>query len=294
MDPPREHAFSVGCRSGFRLGSILSVREREVYPNAPIVLMAIEVRHPLCEPLERKQVTQLSARVRDLLPLPGDMTEVSMVVQAGPNSQPFQEQVSTSFPRWTSRDKRTALAIRSDSLVIETTEYGSFGRVRKLLEVALAARVDIASPAGVERIGLRYIDEIRVPAENGGGAPAWQEWVVPTLLGPAHVGSDLDLVPAASEGLVVFSSESNRALVLRYGAQNDYVVQSTPALRRPLPHPGPLFKLDIDSFWQSGAEVPEFDPGFILGQADTLHEPVRGVFESLITDRLRREVLRRD
>ena len=103
--------------------------------------MAIEVRHPSCEPLERKQVTQLSARVRDLLPLPSEMTEVSVIVQAGPNSQPVQQHVATSFPRWTSRDKRTALAIRPDGVVIETTDYGIFDRMRELLGVALGARL---------------------------------------------------------------------------------------------------------------------------------------------------------
>ena len=41
-------------------------------------------------------------------------------------------------------------------------------------------------------------------------------------------------------------------------------------------------------------EVPEFDAEVILRQADALHEPVRGVFESVITDRLREEVLRND
>lgn len=269
------------------------MREREIYPNAPIVLMAVEVRHPPCEPLERRQVTRLSAQIRDLLPLPGEIHEVSVVVQTSPDSQPIQ-QVTTSSPRWTSRDKRTALTVRHDSLVIETTDYGSYERVRGLLDVALQARFAVAAPAGVDRIGLRYIDEIRVPVENSGGVPAWQYWVDPALLGPTHIGSDLDLVPAVSEGLVVFSSEGNRALVLRYGAQSDYAVQSTPELRRPLPPPGPLFRLDIDSFWQAGDEVPEFNPSLILDQTDALHEPVRGVFESVITDRLREEVLRHD
>lgn len=268
------------------------MREREIYPNAPIVLMAVEVRHPLCESLERKLVTQLSQSLSRVLPLPGELNAVSLVVQAGPNSQPVQQQVIDTVPRWTSRDKRTALTVRKDGLVIETTDYGSYDRVRELLDVALHARLAVAGPAGVERIGLRYIDEIRVPAEDGEVTPAWQEWVDPSLVGPAHIGNDVDLVPAANEGLIVFSGNSNRALVLRYGGQSDYAVPSTPDLRRPLPPPGPLFKLDIDSFWQAGDAVPEFDPDFILDQADALHLPVRGVFESLITERLRKEVLR--
>lgn len=268
------------------------MREREIYPSAPIVLMAIEVRHPPCEPLDRKQVTEVSARIKQLLPLPSEMNEVSVTVQAGPDGPPAQQQVVSSFPRWTSRDKRTALSVRSDSLVIETTDYGSYDRMRELLDVVLQTRLTVAAPVGVERIGLRYIDEIRVPAENGGSAPDWGQWVDASLLGPAHVGAKLGLAPVVNEGVFVFSGGSDHALVLRYGAQSDYAVQSTPDLRRPLPPPGPLFKLDIDSFWQAADEVPEFDAEVILRQADALHEPVRGVFESVITDRLREEVLR--
>lgn len=267
--------------------------EREIYPNAPIVLMAVEVRHPLCEPLERRQVSQLSSLVRDLLPLPGEVNLISVEFQGGPGTQPSHLQTTTAFPRWTSRDKRTALTVRDNGLVIETTQYGSYERVRALLEVALHARLTIAPPAGVERIGLRYIDEIRVPLDNGDGRPAWAEWVDSALLGPTHIANGLGMATAASEGAIVYSSDNNRAVVLRYGAQEQYAVQSTPELRRPLPPPGPLFKLDIDSFWQSGDEVPEFSSHRILECADELHEPIHGVFESLITNRLREEVLRR-
>jgi uncharacterized protein (TIGR04255 family) len=254
--------------------------------------MAIEVRHPLCEPLDSKRVTDVSARIRHLLPLPSEMNEVSVTVQAGTDSPPTQHQVVSRFPRWASRDKRTAVSIRPDSLVIETTDYGSYDRMRELLNVVLQARLAVAAPAGVERIGLRYIDEIRVPAESGSSMPTWEQWVDASLLGPTHVGADLDLVPVVNEGVLVFSGGIDHALVLRYGAQSDYAVQSTPDLRRPLPPPGPLFKLDIDSFWQAADEVPEFDVELILRQADALHEPVRGVFERVITDRLREEVMR--
>ena len=131
------------------------MREREIYPSAPIVLMAIEVLHPPCEPLDRKQVAEVSARIKHLLPLPSEMNEVSVTVQAGPDGPPTQQQVVSSFPRWTSRDKRTALSIRPDSLVIETTDYGSYDRMRDLLDAVLQARLAVAAPAGVERIGLR-------------------------------------------------------------------------------------------------------------------------------------------
>ncbi|MFP7834909.1 TIGR04255 family protein [Marisediminicola sp. LYQ134] len=266
---------------------------REIYANPPIVLMAVEVRHPTCDPLERRQINQLSTLLRQAWPLPGEINEVSVEFQAGAGVPAMQQTVAT-HPRWTTRDRRTALTVRQNSLVIETTLYGSYERVRGLLEQALVARISVAPPAGVERIGLRYVDEIRAPAENGNAMPDWMNWVDSALLGPTHIGGELNLIPAANEGVLVFSSPHNRALVLRYGAQDAYAVQSTPELRRPLPPPGPLFKLDIDSYWQSDDEVPEFTVDRILGQTDALHEPVRGVFESLITDRLRKEVLRHD
>jgi uncharacterized protein (TIGR04255 family) len=268
------------------------VSSREVYPNAPIVLAAIEVRHTPCEPLERNRQVQAVMLVQEVLPLPGEISMVALEVQAGPEGQQTQRQTIAAFPRWTSRDRRTALTMRQDAVVVETTDYGSYERVRGILSIALQARTLAGPPGGVERIGLRYVDEIRVPPENGSGRPSWKEWIDSTLLGPTHIGGDLGLTPAGGEGVAVFSGGNDSALVLRYGAQEDSVVQSTPQLRRSVHPPGPLFKLDIDSFWQANDEVPKFSSEQILARADALHEPVRGVFESLITERLREEVLR--
>lgn len=86
--------------------------------------------------------------------------------------------------------------------------------------------------------------------------------------------------------------------VVSPSAQRRTLRRSTPQCcipeSRPRPPPGPLFKLDIDSFWQAADVVPEFDTDLILRQADALHHPVRGVFESVTTDRLREEALRND
>jgi uncharacterized protein (TIGR04255 family) len=199
---------------------MMTMREREIYPNPPIVLMAVEVRHSPCEPLDRKQVSRLSALMRDWLPLPGEVNVMSVEVQGGAGVPPTHQQTIETFPRWTTRDRRTALTVRPTSLLLETTKYGSYERIRALLGAAARARVAIAPPAGIERIGLRYIDEIRVPLNNGEIRPAWGDWVHPALLGPVHIGENLGLTPAASEGAAVYSGENNRALVLRqnYGA----------------------------------------------------------------------------
>jgi len=50
--------------------------------------------------------------------------------------------------------------------------------------------------------------------------------------------------------------------------------------------------LDIDSFWTPEGFIPEFDPQVLVEKSEELHDPLRTLFETVITDRLRNEVLR--
>ncbi|MCH7583274.1 MAG: TIGR04255 family protein, partial [Acidobacteria bacterium] len=54
----------------------------------------------------------------------------------------------------------------------------------------------------------------------------------------------------------------------------------------------PYFLLDIDSFWEARS-FEEYDADRILEISDDLHRPVRSLFETSITDRLRDQVLRK-
>lgn len=55
---------------------------------------------------------------------------------------------------------------------------------------------------------------------------------------------------------------------------------------------GPFFLIDIDSFWEPTQGVPGYDSDDLLSICNRVHEPVRGMFEALVTDRLRSEILR--
>ena len=118
---------------------------------------------------------------------------------------------------------------------METTKYRRYEDVRLLLEKSLTALADAIVPDGVTRIGLRYIDEIRVPSNDDSGIPRWDEWVDGSLLGPHDIEIGQGLLPVRNEGASAFSGGDSTRLVLRYGAQDTYVVGSTPQLRRPLP-----------------------------------------------------------
>ncbi|MGE3813030.1 MAG: TIGR04255 family protein [Candidatus Nanopelagicales bacterium] len=279
-----------------------AVPTREVYPNAPLVLVVAEIRHPVADVLGSRELQQqLKRSLADQFPVarplhrpPGTMVDL------GPGLPPqFQQMPATTSPRFMSRDLTTSATFNADSVVVETTEYGGFERFLSLIGQALAARLDVGPLDGVERIGLRYIDEIRVPSVSD--SSEWRDWIHPGLLGPSHLAGPLELRNDAWQAISSYSGDlglggdfDRMAMVLRYGVGEGYATAQGD-LRRRTPPPGPFFLIDIDSYWgPANSGVPTMDLATVSRALEALHAPVRVLFENSITDRLRDEVLRRD
>lgn len=276
-----------------------TVAEREIYPNAPVVLVALEVRHPIAGPLSYAERLTIKDRLAERLPImrTPQLTSVQSAVsmQAGASIQgalsaSAPQMRTEEFAKFFSRDNATAVSMLPGAVTIETTRYVRWEYLRELAAAALTARHEVGSIDGIERLGLRYIDEIRVPSEPESG---WEQWVDNTLVGPTRVGEKLGLRPTQWQGVTVFESGPDRTLALRYGPREGYAVDPGGDLKRPTPTPGPFFLMDIDSFWTPSDRIPEFDVELLLTVCNELHEPVRGLFENLIKPRLRKEVLRR-
>ncbi|MGH3702621.1 MAG: TIGR04255 family protein [Pseudonocardiaceae bacterium] len=264
--------------------------EREVYPNAPVVLVALEVRHPVTDPLTAVQRNMIKRRLGGHVPImrTGQVQQLTVVQPVGgPPVAP--ELRAEEFPRYFSRDNTAAVSVRAEAVIVETTRYVRWEQMRALIADVLAVRQEIGGVDGVERVGLRYVDEIRVP---GGPEQNWAPWMDPTLVGPAVVGDELGLAAAHWQGIGVFTPGPERTIVLRYGPREGFAVDPGGDLKRSPATPGPFFLMDIDSFWTPSEGVPEFDVKALLATCDELHTPARTLFERLITDRLREEVLR--
>jgi uncharacterized protein (TIGR04255 family) len=277
-----------------------SIPEREVYPNPPIVLAALEVRHSVAELYPSEQRT-LKESLRPALPIVRKGQEVTVqralaigAEVAGQLTEPTLQK--EEFPKYFSRDRTMALSVKATSFVLETTRYESWKAFRELLHQVLDARLGVGRIDGVERVGLRYIDEVRVPdltSQNGSG---WSQWLDDSLLGTAKVSKFLDFEPQEWQGLTVFSTEDNRKVVLRYGNREGYAVDPGGDLKRPTPLPGgPFFLLDFDSFWSYEHDelMLERSVDWLMDLSDDLHDPVRELFEKIIRGKLRSEVLRR-
>ena len=263
------------------------------FPNPPLVLTVLEIRYPeLSEGFGESEWRQMAEAMRDRLPLAESGLEQQVnVFVGGPAPAPPSVQ-SRTFRRFSARDRTTALLVKPDALVIETTAYAGWAEsFQPLVAEVVHAMERISQPNGVLRIGLRYIDEVRVPGIES--APGdWRGYIDEHLLAPA----DSEFIPAGlrpSEwlGLVQYQTAPDSMLTVRYGPQSGYAVDPAGPTRRRDPHPpGLFFLLDSDSYWHDETEVPEFTADWICERCDLLHQPVSEFFRIVVTDKLCDEV----
>lgn len=257
----------------------------EVFPNAPLALVAAEVRYPAVT--EGALSMAIHRLIRDALGsdwvIHNDTTQTFEVGvdAAGPRTSSRSETVG----RITSRQRTRIVTARPDNFTVEVVDYEHFADFRGLLERASDAVESVLKPDGISRIGLRYIDEIAVPESP----PRWSRWLESSLMAPSLTPQ---LTPTEWTGAVQYQVTPDQSLVFRYGPSAGPVVSSAGPLRRARVPDGPIFMLDFDSSWQP-SDIPEFKADRIVAVADRLRSPLRELFDSLITPSLK-DVFRQD
>ena len=267
------------------------------FPNPPLALTVLEIRYPdLANGGGSETTRSMKAALREHLPLPESLTENQIELTAGAPVLATQTIQRRIFPRFFTRDRTTALLVKENALVLQTASYeGWEGSFRPLIEAVLGAFEQSGPPDGVFRVGLRYIDEIRVP-EIDSAPGEWSGYIHDSLLAtvdPAFIPASLR--PSGWQGVVQYETAGDSTLTVRYGPQEGYAVDPQGAVRRKNPPAaGPYFLLDSDSFWLADDEVPLFETEWILERCNTLHAPIREFFDIATTDKLREEVFKKE
>lgn len=273
----------------------------EVYPNAPLQLVALELRFPFSPRLGTNEpLAFFHERLRDAFPFVEPLGQQQMVMMVG---QPEGASAIKTAPlptqslfRLSSLDRTTAITVSGSNLIVETGHYVRYGLFRRMIEQLLTVLGEFGGPVGVQRIGLRYIDEIRVPSVIDSPGD-WSAYISDELIAASHIGerASPELQPESWRGLIEFARAPDSHVVMRYGASVGYAVNPEGPLRiHRVSEPGPYFLLDLDSFWGNDEDLLEFSPDGLMEKCDQLHRPVRAIFESVITEQLRDEVLRRE
>jgi uncharacterized protein (TIGR04255 family) len=265
-----------------------AIEYREIYASAPLRFVAFEMRFrptPTAEPSVLRD--RLFKRVREHFPI-SEPTPPGTEVVIGPQGP---QVTSSAGLRTIDRDRTRSLTVTSQAIAVETSAYTRFGELRNWIEEGLRALAELDYVAAVERVGLRYIDEIRIAGVET--PEQFAPYVVSALHGPWN------LIPGArvttTQGQTEFELGARRWLTMRYGALSGWAVDPGGPLRLPSAPDGPFFLIDLDSYWIRPEEAyPAFDVDEMLDLVEVLHQPTREAFEAAITDRLRKEVLRRE
>jgi uncharacterized protein (TIGR04255 family) len=256
------------------------------YTNDTLRWIAAEIRYPPVDALTTSVPDPLREHLYDAFPIREDQNQLTVSIGlAGPMPQ------QTLVHRFVRRDRLASVTLGRDVLSLETTDYAGWTEFRKMITGVIGALEEHARPDATIRVGLRYIDEVRVPQPPAAIAD-WREWIDDRLVAPFTLAND----PPLSNGTVLlqYGVPPGYLLVLRAGpVPEGRTVQEEGPLRMPFKTAsGPYFLLDSDGSWTDPmGQVPEFRSSEITGVLDVLHDSCHRAYESAITDRLRTEIL---
>lgn len=249
-----------------------------IYPHAPLRLVTIEVRFGYQPRFNQRAARDdFAQRISSGLPLLSEE-----VIPAPPGQAPEAE--GRTQLRATADNRSTSVSLSSYSmdLIASGEHYEGFDQLAPLLRESFEACTSVAPETRVQRVGVRYLNELRLPV--AAGTDSWREWVTEPVLGGALALPN----PTAVFSQVAFEPAEDQGLVARYGqVSGESIISDEIPLRLPTVTPGDYFMLDIDSWWQ-GESPRVFDGGEFESLVRTLHAPIETFFEWSITDAARR------
>ncbi|MBY8887685.1 TIGR04255 family protein [Streptomyces sp. PTM05] len=258
---------------------------REIYSNAPLALTVVELRHTASTPLSEADKAGLKSLLASTFPIYKPAQQVSITVTHAGAAED-----RALFPRYMTRDFTESISFRDNAVVVETTRYKRRSALRELLHQAVDARQKVSPVDGIERLGIRYVNEVRVP--NLEHPSDWGHWISPPLTSIASLRTE-DMAAQTWQGVTVFGTPSV-GVVLRHGNFEGYAVEPAGDLRRQTPPPGPFYLLDLDSYWLPEGEVPQLEWASVEERFDAVGLSAYELFQQLITDHYRTEVLKRE
>lgn len=247
----------------------VSMTMHEVFPNAPLQLVVFEVRFDRLASVGRGLLDALTGLVGD-----GEVqfgtANVQVVLPGPPESAMFHI---------VDKPGTLAITVWPGSLAVESSDYQQFSLFK---EKALAAFSEFSphlSGRPVNRIGLRYVDEIH-PDPSPTKPEEWGRWVNPSLVSLARI-TDKPVVGLGGGVTVDIGDEC--MVSFRYSTVPGPAVQSSGLLRLRSRPNTPALLLDTDGYWQpsNGSAI---DTVRVSAVVDRIHDGIAAVFHQVITD----------
>ncbi|HVF05263.1 MAG TPA: TIGR04255 family protein [Frankiaceae bacterium] len=259
---------------------------REVFPNAPLALVAAEIRFTDAARLRQQQTKdEVTIALEERFPFaePLQRAEVSLNLIPGGGQPQIQERLGVVLKNASSTE---TLTIMSESLTYETTTYTSVEKLIEAVTEAIGALASAKVRPALQRVGLRYINELRVSAQFT-DVRQWSTWINDRLIGYLEVGPEG--VPATgAQSVSTYDLGEGRGLNCRFAALNQGPIVVPEFLKRPAIPSGPFFVLDFDGFQDfSGPDAVPLSAEAVRDSLSTVHVPCGTAFQQSITDEAR-------
>jgi len=245
-------------------------------PHAPLELavcqLRFEERVAVTEPrtilnLQASIASETSVPFAKLEPVKRAQIEFAFGPQVSGATQP---QVLASGWKLESDDGVWTITVMPDQVIVETTRYpGWESGFRPVLHALIGAVGEFVQPSFEQRLGLRYINGIRV--EDVQSPMGWKSYIAPSLLG---VLSDEVLGPGVRASQQQLSLELNDDILctMRHGLAGGNAAGDQPA-----------YVLDYDVFRDRGQS---FDVDSLKLASDNLNDFALRLFHASITEEL--------
>lgn len=257
---------------------------RENYTHAPLALVTVEVRLNYDPRANVSSVRDgFALAVRSEFPILNVENVVNFSVDLPTGNS---EQQSIQQIRGTNASRTATVSLNPNSLQLSVIghSYQGYDSFKPFLETCLNAMQETLPEAGIERVGIRFLDEVRVPVQLE-SVKDWSQWVNPGLL--ASVAA-FDKGPVLQvRGSTVFSGDKDCQIHFQWGDFNgETIVSNEVPLEKPTHKPGKFFVLDVDSAWQA-SEFTILTAAQISERVESLHVPIGSIFQWAISEQSR-------
>jgi uncharacterized protein (TIGR04255 family) len=257
---------------------------REVFPKAPLALVAAEMRFTDSARLRQQQTKDdLAIALEERFPFaePLQQTDFNLTPASPPQ---IQQRIGVVLKNATSTE---TLTIMSESLTYETTTYSNFDDLLEAVAAACDALVAAKVRPAMRRVGLRYIDEVRVP-ETITDVRQWDKWIDRRLIGQLEIGPD-DTPATTIQSVSTYDLGGGKGLNFRYAALNQGPIVVPHFLKRPAIESGPFFVLDFDGFHDFTDDQPvPLSSEVVRENLSAVHVPCGAAFQRSITNEARK------
>ena len=233
------------------------------------VIARVDYLTPVVQ-LARKLPSRVGNKVAERFPIAEPQIAISQQLQISPEDvQLTQEPTGAKEWKFFGVDRSKFLSIRTDALIVKYTTYTNYETLRDEFLSAVNEFFEVFEGVQGRRLGLRYINNIRV--DEGAGVFDWSDYIHENLLCAFNFPQSQEAISRVFNSIESNHGEFNSTF--RYGMHNP----DHPARIRKK-----IFVLDIDAYSQAPQSAAD-----IARNLDIFHSEIQRVFEKSITDALR-------